>query len=94
MAVGFDGCDGFDERQAAIESQPLSGVAMPLDVEAVAADPVEAGEGRIELFAEIVREAGAVALDEAILSAAPFAEDIDGVVELGRLGSRAGTGAS
>ena len=88
MAVGFDdfdGFDGFDEGQAVIESEPLPGVAMPLDVEAIATNPVEAGERRIELFAEIVREAGTVTLDEAVLSAAPFAEDIDGVVELGRL---------
>jgi hypothetical protein len=40
------------------------------------------GEGRIELLAEIFREAGAVALNEAVLGAAPFAQDIDGIVEL------------
>ncbi len=85
MAVGFDSCDGFDEGQAVIESEPLPGMAMPLDVETIAAGPVEAGEGRVELFAEIVRETETVALDEAVLSAAPFAQDIDWVVELGRL---------
>src|SRR5271168_831076 len=69
---------------AAMEAEPFSGVAMPLDVEAVGADPVEASEGRVELLAEIFREAGAVALDEAILGAMPFAEDIDGIVELRR----------
>src|SRR5712671_3978465 len=67
-----------------MEAEPFSGVAMPLDVEAVGADPVEASEGRVELLAEIFREAGAVALDEAILGAMPFAEDIDGIVELRR----------
>lgn len=61
-----------------------TGAAMAMDVEAVAADPVEAGEGGIEFFAEIFGEAGAVALDEAILRAAQFAEDIDWIVELRR----------
>src|ERR1700729_371893 len=82
--VGSERFDRFDEIEAAMEAEPLSGVAMPLDVEAVGADPVEASEGRVELLAEIFREAGAVALDEAILGAMPFAEDIDGIVELRR----------
>lgn len=38
----------------------------------------------VKLFAEILREAGAVARDEAILGAVPLAEDIDGIVELCR----------
>jgi hypothetical protein len=50
-------------------------VAVPLEVEAIAANPVEAGEGRVKLFAEILQEAGAVALNEAILGAVPLAED-------------------
>src|ERR1700677_4616750 len=82
--VGSERFDRFDEIEAAMEAEPFSGVAMPLDVEAVGADPVEASEGRVELLAEIFREAGAVALDEAILGAMPFAEDIDGIVELRR----------
>ena len=82
--VGSERFDRFDEIEAAMEAEPFSGVAMPLDVEAVGADPVEASEGRVELLAEIFREAGAVALDEAILGAVPFAEDIDGIVELRR----------
>lgn len=92
VAIGFDGLNGVDERQLAIEPEPLPGVAMPLDVEAVWADPIEAGKGRIELLAEIVREAGTVALDEAELGTAPFAVDIDWVVELGRpdLGQKSG----
>ena len=68
-----------------MQAEPFSGVAMPLEVEAVAADPVETGEGRVKLFAEILRETGAVALNEAILGAVPLAEDIDGIVELRRL---------
>ena len=67
-----------------MEAEPLSGVTMPLDVEAVGADPVEASEGGVELLAESFREAGAVALDELILGAVPFAGDIDGIVELRR----------
>jgi hypothetical protein len=67
-----------------MQEEPFSGVAMPLEVEAVAADPVEAGERSVELFAEIVRESRAVALDEAILGGVPHAEDIDGIVELRR----------
>ena len=67
-----------------MQAEPFSGVAVPLEVEAVAADPVEAGEGGVELFAEILREAGAVALNEAILGAVPLSQDIDGIVELRR----------
>jgi len=40
--------------------------------------------GCVKLFAEILRETGAVALNEAILGAVPLAEDIDGIVELRR----------
>jgi hypothetical protein len=82
--VGSERFDRLDESEAAMEAEPFSGVAVPLDVEAVGADPVEASERRVELLAEIFREAGAVALDEAILGAMPFAEDIDGIVELRR----------
>jgi len=67
--VGSERFDCLDESEAAMEAEPFSGVAMPLNVEAVGADPVEASEGRVELLAEIFREAGAVALDKAILGA-------------------------
>ena len=43
--VGSERFDRFDEIEAAMEAEPFSGVAMPLDVEAVGADPVEASEG-------------------------------------------------
>ena len=59
-----------------MKAEPCSGVPMPLDVEAVGADPVETGEGGVELLSAILREPRAVALDELILSAVPFAEDI------------------
>ena len=65
-----------------MQAEPFSGVTVPLDVEAIAADPVEAGKRGIELFAEILREAGAVALNEPIFGAVPFSQDVDGVVEL------------
>jgi hypothetical protein len=32
-----------------MQAEPFSGVAAPPDIEAVAADPVEAGEGGVEL---------------------------------------------
>src|SRR5712664_2430230 len=67
-----------------MQAEPFSGVAMPLEVEAVATDPVETGAGRIKLFAEILRETGAEALNEAKPGAVPLAEDIDGIVELRR----------
>ena len=65
-----------------MQAEPFSGVTVPLDVEAITADPVEAGEGSVELFAEIFREAGAVALNEPIFGAVPLSLDIDGIVEL------------
>jgi hypothetical protein len=67
-----------------MQAEPFSSVTVPLDVEAIAADPVEAGERGVELFAEILREAGAVSLNEAIFGAVPLSQDIDGIVELRR----------
>lgn len=75
-----------------MQAEPFSGVAVPLDIEAVAADPVEAGEGGVELLAEVFGEAGAVALNEAILGAVPLSQDIDGIVELRRPDGRQETG--
>ena len=46
--VGAERFDSLDESQAVIKAEPLSGVTAPLDVEAIEADAVEAGEGRIE----------------------------------------------
>src|SRR6516164_6901519 len=67
-----------------MQAEPFSGVTVTLDVEAVAADPIEAGEGGVELFAEILLEARAVALNEAVLGVVPLSQDIDGIVELRR----------
>jgi hypothetical protein len=41
----------FGEGKAAMQAEPFSGMAVPLKVEAIAVDPVEAGKGRVELFA-------------------------------------------
>ena len=83
-SVGLERLYGVDESEAAMQAEPFSGVAMPLDVEAIPADPVEARERGIELLAEIVRKAGAIALDESIVGAAPFAENVDRVIKLRR----------
>src|SRR6201986_3605852 len=84
QSVGSQRVDRLSECQAAMDAEPLSGVTVPLAVEAIAADPVETGERGIELFAEILREARAVALNEAIFGAVPLSQDIDGIVELRR----------
>jgi hypothetical protein len=60
--LGPERFDGLGEGEAAMKAEPFACVAMSPDVEAVGPDPVEAGEGSIELLAAIVREAGAVAL--------------------------------
>ena len=75
-----------------MQAEPFPGVAVPLDVEAIGTDPVEAGERGVELFAEILREAGAVALNQAIFGAVPLSQDIDWVVELCRSDSGQETG--
>jgi len=54
-------------------------MSMPLDLEEVPANPVQASEGAVEFLVQIVRKAGAVALDEAIPSPMPFAVNVDGV---------------
>jgi hypothetical protein len=75
QAIGLERVDRLGECKAAMQGEPFPGVAVPLEDEAVAADPVEAVERGVERFAEILWEARAVALDEAILSAVPLAEE-------------------
>lgn len=84
QSVGLQSVDRFGEGQAAKQAVPFSGVTVPLDVEAITADPIEASERGVELFAEILREAGAVALNEAIFGAVPLSQYIDWIVELRR----------
>jgi hypothetical protein len=76
QSFGPERVNRFGEGKAAMQAEPFSGVAVPLEVETITADPVEAGKGRVKLFAQILRETGAVALNEAILGAVPLAEDI------------------
>lgn len=49
-AVGLDGLQSLSPRQAAAQTIPGSGVAMPLQVKAVAADPVHSCEWRFKFF--------------------------------------------
>src|ERR1700680_4348540 len=65
-----------------MEAEPSSRVSMPLEIEAVAAYPVQASERSVEFFAQGLRLTGSIALDEPIAVSMPFAEDIDRVVEL------------
>src|ERR1700690_3913242 len=65
-----------------MEAEPSTRVSMPLDIEAVAAYPVQASERGVELFAHGLWLTGSIALDEPIAVSMPFAEDIDWVVEL------------
>ncbi|RQH09488.1 hypothetical protein [Bradyrhizobium sp. RP6] len=60
-----------------MQVEPFSGATVPLDVEAITANPIEAGEWGVELFAEVLREPGAEALNEAIFGAVPTSQDID-----------------
>jgi hypothetical protein len=65
-----------------MEAEPSSRVSMPLDIEAVAAYPVEASERSVEFFGQGLWLIGSIALDEPIAVSMPFAEDIDRIVEL------------
>ena len=65
-----------------MEAEPGARVSMPLDIEAVAAYPVQASERGVEFFAQGVWLTGSIALDEPIAVSMPFAEDIDWVIEL------------
>ena len=53
-----------------------------IEIEAVAANPVQASERGVEFFAQGLWLTGSIALDEPIAVSMPFAEDIDWVVEL------------
>src|SRR5579859_2550216 len=88
VAVGLDDLEGFDERLAAVETEPGAGMPMPLDVKAVVADPIQAREGVVEFLAEVLREAGQVALNEAVGTAAPLAADVDDIVGRGGVDGR------
>src|SRR5208282_6775990 len=65
-AVGFEDSKRLGKRHAGIKPPPFAGVPHPVDIKTVASHAVDAGEGRIELFAAIVRHARPVALHEAL----------------------------
>jgi hypothetical protein len=65
-----------------METEPSPRVSMPLDIEAVAAYPVDASERSVEFFGQSLWLIGSIALDEPIAVSVPFAEDIDRIVEL------------
>src|SRR5712671_8007088 len=71
-----------------MQTPPLPGMPMPHQVELGFRETrfhmVETCERRIELLPEIVGKPRAVARDEAVFASPPFAENIDGIVELGR----------
>jgi hypothetical protein len=56
QAFGPERINRFDEGKAPMQAEPFSGVAVPLEVEAITADPVEAGEGGVKLLAQILWE--------------------------------------
>ena len=51
QAFGPERVNRFDEGKAAMQAEPFSGVAVPPEVVAITADPVEAGERRVKLLA-------------------------------------------
>ena len=83
MSVGLDSLQCLNEGLATVVAIPGAGMSMPLHVEAIRADPIEADEGSVEFFAEVFRESGSIALDEAIAGTLPSAPDIDAGVERG-----------
>ncbi len=73
-SFGAEHCECLGESWAMMAAKPISGVATPLDVEAVGVDPVQTGEGRVKLLAGIFREAGAVTPPCARESSPPFGQ--------------------
>src|SRR5262245_45141693 len=73
-----------------MESEPLTGVAMPHDMKAEIAQVlfrmIKPGEGRVEFLARILRKVRTIACDEAVFASAPLAEDVDRIVERGQGG--------
>src|SRR6185369_11782555 len=88
VQVRLDQTQGLIELRGRVQPPPLPRVPAPHDVEVdvrrMLVGMIEARERRIELLSEIAREARAIARDEAVLAPPPFADDVDGVVELGR----------
>jgi hypothetical protein len=81
-AVGDHFVERGIDRQALMDAEPLAGMPMPLNIEAVRHDPIQSDKTCAEFFAAIVVEAGAVTPQEAVFATVPFYLDLDGVVEL------------
>lgn len=69
-SVAHDGVESGLQRQFLMAAEPLCGVAMSLDVEAISPDPVEPDEGGVECPPAIVIEAWAALRQAAFGSAA------------------------
>ena len=61
---------------------------MPLKIEAIMADPIQARERSVKFLAQILGLTGSVALDKPIAVSMPLAEDIDRVVERSAIDGR------
>ena len=81
-SVALDQAQGPGKRDFAVEAMPLAGVAKVGQVETIAGNVFEAGEGRIEFPAGVVHKARTVALDESIVGPVPPPVEVDRIVEL------------
>jgi hypothetical protein len=54
-SVVLNGLQCLVERQASIEAKPSSRMAVPQDVETIAAGPVQSSKRSIKFFAEVLR---------------------------------------
>src|SRR4051794_14601318 len=81
--VTFEQMQRLGQRHTGIQTPPSAGVPHPVDVKAVRAHAVDAGEGCVELLACIVCHTRAVTLHKAVAAGSPGTMDVDDVVELG-----------
>ena len=82
MALAFDQLQGLRQRDRSKEAEPLPGMPLVGQIEAILADVFQSREGSLELRLDRTRIVGAKADDEALLVAEPLAVNGDGVVEL------------
>jgi len=74
---------GFRQGQALEHATPFAGVPVPQKIEAVPADVVQPGEGRVKFRCQGVGVIAAVACEEPVPIAMPLAVDGDGIIEHG-----------
>src|SRR5206468_3048406 len=91
MQIASDQVQGFLERDALKQAEPLTGMPVVGQVENVPADVSEACEGRLEFRLVRTRVIGPVAYEEAVLVAVPLPGNGDRIIELRRtdLGEKA-----